>query len=86
MTTKAYIPEYTISELYLNIWKSGKIDRTVFQQIQYAINSHSLKSSEDRKIVSRLLYAVRRGWVSVMDWVASEFWVRARDCFVSPRA
>ncbi|AFZ04712.1 MULTISPECIES: hypothetical protein [Oscillatoriales] len=67
MTTKAYIPEYKISELYLNIWKSGKIDRTVFQQIQYAINSHSLKSSEERKIVSRLLYAVRRGWVSVMD-------------------
>ncbi|UNU24479.1 hypothetical protein [Microcoleus vaginatus] len=67
MTTKAYIPEYKISELYLNIWKSGKIDRTVFQQIQYAINSHSLKSSEERKIVNRLLYAVRRGWVSVMD-------------------
>ncbi|MEG4518227.1 MULTISPECIES: hypothetical protein [unclassified Microcoleus] len=67
MTTKAYIPEYKISELYLNIWNSGKIDRTVFQQIQYAINSHSLKSSEERKIVSRLLYAVRRGWVSVMD-------------------
>ncbi|MEG4838693.1 hypothetical protein [Microcoleus sp. B9-D4] len=67
MTTKAYIAEYKISELYLNIWKSGKIDRTVFQQIQYAINSHSLKSSDDRKIVSRLLYAVRRGWVSVTD-------------------
>ncbi|MEP6515461.1 hypothetical protein [Microcoleus vaginatus] len=67
MTTKAYIPEYKISELYLNIWKSGKIDRDQFQQIQYAINSHSLKSSEERKIVSRLLYAVRRGWVSVMD-------------------
>ncbi|MEG4324333.1 hypothetical protein [Microcoleus sp. herbarium5] len=67
MTTKAYIPEYKISELYLNIWKSSKIDRTVFQQIQYEINSHSLKSSEERKIVSRLLYAVRRGWVSVMD-------------------
>lgn len=67
MTTKAYIPEYKISELYLNIWKSSKIDRTVFQQIQYEINSHSLKSSEERKILSRLLYAVRRGWVSVMD-------------------
>ena len=67
MTTKAYIPEYKFSELYLNIWKSGKIDRTVLQQIQYAINSHSLKSSEDRKIVTRLLYAVRRGWVLVMD-------------------
>ena len=67
MTTKAYISEYGISELYLNIWKSGKIDRDQFQQIQYAINSHSLKSLEERKIVSRLLYAVRRGWVSVMD-------------------
>lgn len=67
MKTKAYIPESTISELYLNIWKSGKIDRTVFHQIQYEINSHSLKCSEERKIVSRLLYAVRRGWVSVMD-------------------
>jgi len=67
MTTKAYIPEYTISELYLNIWKSGKIDRTVFHQIQYAINSQSLRSSDELKIVSRLLYAVRRGWVSVMD-------------------
>ncbi|MEG4283404.1 hypothetical protein QUB68_09770 [Microcoleus sp. A006_D1] len=67
MTTKTYIPEYTISEVYLNIWKSGKIDRTVFHQIQYEINSQSLRSSDDRKIVSRLLYAVRRGWVSVMD-------------------
>ncbi len=69
MTTKAYIPEHTISEVYLNIWKSGKIDRTVFHQIQYEINSQSLRSSDDRKIVSRLLYAVRRGWVSVMDLV-----------------
>ena len=67
MTIKAYIPEHTISELYLNIWKSGKIDRNVFHQIQYAINSQSFRSSDDRKIVSRLLYAVRRGWVSVMD-------------------
>ncbi|MBD1830201.1 hypothetical protein NDI47_04520 [Microcoleus vaginatus GB1-A2] len=67
MTTKAYIPEYGISELYLNIWKFGKIDPTQFQQIQYAINSHSLRNSDERKIVRRLLYAVRRGWVSVMD-------------------
>ncbi|MBW3584784.1 MAG: hypothetical protein KY448_02795 [Cyanobacteria bacterium 0813] len=67
MTTKAYIPEYEISELYFNIWKFGKIERTQFQQIQYAINYHSLRSSDEQKIVSRLLYAVRRGWVSVMD-------------------
>jgi len=67
MTIKAYIPEYTISELYLNIWKSGKIDRAVFHKIQYEINSQSLGSSDDLKIVSRLLYAVRRGWLSVID-------------------
>ena len=67
MKTKTYIPESKISELYLNIWKSGKIDRTVFHQIQYEINSQSLKSSDERKIVTRLLYAVRRGWLAVRD-------------------
>ncbi len=73
MTTKAYIPEYRISELYLNIRKFGKIDRTQLEQIQYAINPHTLRSSDERKIISRLLYAVRQGWVSVMDSVAWEF-------------
>ena len=67
MTIKADIPESTISELYLKIWKSGKIDRTMFQKIQYEINSQSLRSSDDLKIVSRVLYAVRRGWLSVID-------------------
>ena len=67
MVTKAYITEYEISELYFNIWKLGKIDQTQFQQIQYAINSHSLRNSDEGKIVSRLLYAVKRGWMSVMD-------------------
>jgi hypothetical protein len=67
MRTQTFIPEYAISELYLNIWKSGTIDQTQLQQIQYAINSQTLRSSDDQKILSRLLYAVRRGWLSVMD-------------------
>lgn len=67
MKTETFIPEYTISELYLNIWKSGTIDQTQLQQIQYTINSQILKSSDNQKILTRLLYAVRRGWLSVMD-------------------
>jgi hypothetical protein len=67
MRTEVLLPEYKISELYFNIWKSGTIDRTQFHQIQYVINSQSLKNSDERRIVSRLLYAVRRGWLSVMD-------------------
>lgn len=67
MRTQTFIPEYAISEVYLNIWKSGTIDQTQLQQIQYAINSQTLRSSDDQKILSRLLYAVRRGWLSVMD-------------------
>ncbi len=43
MRTKAYIPEQTFSEVYFNIWKSGKIEQTVFHKIQHAINSESLK-------------------------------------------
>lgn len=67
MRTKTFIPEYTISELYLNIWKSGTIDKNQLQEIQSAINSQTSRSSDDQKIISRLLYAVRRGWLSVMD-------------------
>jgi hypothetical protein len=46
----------------------------------------SWRSSDERKILSRLVYAVPPRWVSVMDPVAWEFWGRARDCFVTPRA
>jgi len=67
MKTETFITEYTISELYLNIWKSGMIDQTQLQQIQYTINSQTLNSSDNQKILSRLLYAVRRGWLSVTD-------------------
>ncbi len=67
MKTETFIPEYTISELYLNIWKSRMIDQTQLQQIQYTINSQTLKSSDNQKILTRLLYAVRRGWLSVTD-------------------
>ncbi len=67
MKTETFIPEYTISDLYLNIWKSGTIDQTQLQQIQYTINSQTLRNSDNQKILSRLLYAVRRGWLSVMD-------------------
>lgn len=68
MRTEALIPEYTVSELYLNIWKSGKIDRYQIHQIEYALSCQELMNSEDdQKIVSRLMYAVRRGWLSVMD-------------------
>lgn len=67
MRTQTFVPEYAISELYLNIWKSGTIDQTQLEQIQDAINSQTLRSSDDPKILSRLLYAVRRGWLSVMD-------------------
>lgn len=67
MRTQTFVPEYAISELYLNIWKSGTIDQTQLEQIQDALNSQTFRSSDSQKILSRLLYAVRRGWLSVMD-------------------
>ncbi|MDF0555538.1 hypothetical protein [Kamptonema sp. UHCC 0994] len=66
MTTQALLPEFTISELYFTAWKSGRINRQHRQQIESAILTNSL-SEPDRKVISRLLYAVRRGWLSVVD-------------------
>lgn len=67
MRTQIFVPEYAISELYLNIWKSGMIDQTQLEQIQDAVNSQTFRSSDNQKILNRLLYAVRRGWLSVME-------------------
>ena len=67
MRTQTFVPEYAISELYLNIWKSGTIDQTQLEQIEDALNSQTFRSSDSQKILSRLLDAVRRGWLSVMD-------------------
>ncbi|MFM9263728.1 hypothetical protein [Tychonema sp. BBK16] len=67
MRTQTFVPEYAISELYLNIWKSGTIDQTQLEQIQDAVNSQTFRSSDNQKILNRLLYAVRRGWLSVME-------------------
>lgn len=67
MKTQTFVPEYAISELYLNIWKSGTIDQTQLEQIQDAVKSQTFRSSDNQKILNRLLYAVRRGWLSVME-------------------
>ncbi|HLO50344.1 MAG TPA: hypothetical protein VK211_18150 [Kamptonema sp.] len=66
MTTQAFLPEFTISELYFTAWKSGIINRRHREQIQWAILTNSL-NEPDHKIISRLLYAVRRGWLCLVD-------------------
>ncbi|WP_019487501.1 MULTISPECIES: hypothetical protein [Kamptonema] len=66
MTTQAFLPELIISELYFTAWKSGGINRKHRQQLQSAILTNSL-SEPDHKIITRLLYAVRRGWLSIVD-------------------
>jgi len=44
MRTAAWIAEYTFSEVYLNIWKSGKIDlsSTRFHR-QFIVKSWSIQ-------------------------------------------
>lgn len=51
-----------ISELFFQIWRSGKITRTDRYSLRAALLEDGL-SEEDKAAIDRLLHAVRRGWL-----------------------
>lgn len=58
--------ESTLSELFANVWKEGIMTTTNRQSIKSALLNGSLSETELR-IINRMLYAVRRGWLSIAD-------------------
>ncbi|HEY9807927.1 MAG TPA: hypothetical protein V6D13_01180 [Halomicronema sp.] len=58
--------ESSLSELFANVWKQGIMTTSNRQSIKTALLNGSLSESELR-IINRMLYAVRRGWLSIAD-------------------
>lgn len=53
-----------ISELFFQIWCSGRITRTDRYGLKSALLEDTL-DEEDKAAIDRLLHAVRRGWLLV---------------------
>ncbi len=60
------LPKFTLSELCFQVWKAGHLNKTHRQQIKAALLTDGL-NEQDQRLINRLLYAVRRGWLCAID-------------------
>jgi len=66
MIMQSVFPQFTIAELVFQVYHSGLLTLTHRQQLKTAILEQTL-SEEDETAINRLLHAVRRGWLKVVD-------------------
>jgi hypothetical protein len=66
MIMQSVFPQFTIAELVFQVYHSGLLTLTHRQQLKTAILEATL-SEEDQTAINRLLHAVRRGWLKVVD-------------------
>ncbi|GAB4305975.1 MAG TPA: hypothetical protein IGS52_04250 [Oscillatoriaceae cyanobacterium M33_DOE_052] len=58
--------KFTISEIFYQIWHSGQITYHHRWGLMSALMQDSL-NQEEREAIDRLLHAVRRGWLRLVD-------------------
>lgn len=56
----------SIAELFTKVWQSGRLTRTDRQELKAVLLEPSVPE-EDQVTIDRLLHAVRRGWLVVVD-------------------
>lgn len=66
MMAQALLPQFTIAELVFQVYHSGLLTRNHRQQLRNALLEQAL-TEEDQTAINRLLHAVRRGWLKVVD-------------------
>jgi hypothetical protein len=66
MRTQTLLPQFTIAELVFQVYHSGLLTPTHRQQLKTALLNDCL-TEEDQTAINRLLHAVRRGWLKVVD-------------------
>jgi hypothetical protein len=59
-------PNLTVTEIFSHIYSMGTITQRDRQFLQQALLEESL-SEEEITLIDRLVYAVRRGWLKMID-------------------
>ncbi|MEB3826986.1 hypothetical protein [Phormidium sp. CCY1219] len=59
-------PNLTVTEIFSHIYSMGTITQRDRQFLQQALLQESL-SEEEITMIDRLVYAVRRGWLKMID-------------------
>jgi hypothetical protein len=63
---QTYLISSTLSQLFGKIWQQGSLTTGDLQCIKFTLSSNSLCEQEVCAI-DRILYAVRRGWLQMID-------------------
>ncbi|WP_309236430.1 hypothetical protein [Microcoleus sp. FACHB-672] len=66
MSAQAVFPQPTIADLFGQAWNSGWLTLTARQALRAALLDCSL-TEDDQAAIDRLLHAVRRGWLKILD-------------------
>jgi len=59
-------PQFSLDEVFANVWTSGCLTRSHRQALMSALLHNGL-SLEERNLIDRLVYAVRRGWLRLSE-------------------
>lgn len=66
MQSQSLIPQFTVSELFFQVYRSGRLTTNQRQHLRSSLLQESL-SEEEQTAIDRLIYAVRRGWLKMSD-------------------
>lgn len=66
MQTQTLYPHTTIAEVFGQAWNDGKLTANERTDLMFALLEQEL-NSEDYDAIDRLLHAVRRGWIQMLD-------------------
>lgn len=67
MMTQAFMMQSELAEMFGKVWKNGGLSSGDRRRLMLAILQEDSLSSEEQATIDRLLHAVRRGWLQVLD-------------------
>ncbi|MBD1937415.1 hypothetical protein [Microcoleus sp. FACHB-68] len=60
------LPQFSLTELSFEVWETGKLKVCQREEIRAILLTDCI-STQDYRLINRLLYAVRRGWLGLAD-------------------
>ena len=66
MSAQTLFPKANIADLFGQAWNSGWLTLTARHALRAALLDCSL-TEDDQAAIDRLLHAVRRGWLKILD-------------------
>ncbi|AFY80038.1 hypothetical protein [Oscillatoria acuminata] len=61
------LPKSYIAELFFSVWQRHEMTEANRQTVRFALLSYHELNESDYRLINRLLHAVKRGWIKMID-------------------